>query len=258
MGGSAHARNARRVTSLLDIERATLAAWRARETQKLDGWVRQADGGVTGRPNAAAALALPADLGATLTRAADWYAARNLPLQIKAIDGAASPADIAAALCARGFIAHTPTLIMAQTLAATPPPPPGNVRLDPEASPDFAAVFAAARTSTADHAERWGLITRAPQPKAHAIAQTAEGAAAIGLCIVTGQLAGLYAMRTPPAARRRGLAGAIVAAFQHWAHAQGACTMYLQVEESNSAAVALYQRAGFTTLGRYRYWRKPA
>ncbi len=243
------------MSDLIAIERATLDAWRARHREERDGWVLQADGGVTGRPNAISPLAFTgADIETALDGAEAWCAARGMVPQFKLTEGATAPADLAAHLTRRGYHPHTPTLIM--TRALTPRDAPASVALSPAATPAFAAVFADARTSDADHAERWAVIQRAPQPKAHAVIELDGRPAAIGLCIVTGAYAGLFAMRTPVWARRKGLALKIVDALIAWAPSHGATTMYLQVEEPNTPAIALYERAGFTALSRYVYWKK--
>jgi RimJ/RimL family protein N-acetyltransferase len=52
--------------------------------------------------------------------------------------------------------------------------------------------------------------------------------------------------------RRRGHAGTIVAALLRWGWEQGARRSYLQVEEGNAPAIALYRKFGFAPV--YRYW----
>lgn len=52
-----------------------------------------------------------------------------------------------------------------------------------------------------------------------------------------------------PAARRRGIGGALLAAACDAACAPGGLCL-LEVRESNSGAAALYERAGFVTVGR--------
>jgi ribosomal protein S18 acetylase RimI-like enzyme len=158
-------------------------------------------------------------------------------------------------LSARGYCSHTPTLIMARSLRDAQFAAHDDVQLEAEPTPGFARVFSDARVSDADHDERWGLILRAPQPKAHAVIAIEGRPAAVGLCVVTGEQAGLYAMRTPPWARRRGLARRVVNACLAWATERSASHAYLQVEENNAAAIALYEGAGFRSCGRYAYWR---
>jgi len=52
-------------------------------------------------------------------------------------------------------------------------------------------------------------------------------------------------------ARRRGLARHVTRALAGWAAASGAHTAFLQVEEGNAAARALYGGMGFTTHHTY-------
>jgi len=50
----------------------------------------------------------------------------------------------------------------------------------------------------------------------------------------------------PPGHRRAGLATAITVALADAAAGQGAARLYLQVEEDNTPAIALYARCGFS------------
>lgn len=62
-----------------------------------------------------------------------------------------------------------------------------------------------------------------------------------------------------PAARRRGLGRALLAAAQAWGAAQGAAVAFLEVAEDNTAARALYAAAGFVAAGRRpRYYANGA
>ncbi len=61
-----------------------------------------------------------------------------------------------------------------------------------------------------------------------------------------------------PAARRRGIASALLTAAVAEAAARGADGVVLEVAETNAAAIALYARHGFTALGRRRgYYAGP-
>jgi GNAT superfamily N-acetyltransferase len=62
---------------------------------------------------------------------------------------------------------------------------------------------------------------------------------------------GVSLVQTTPAARRRGLGGHVVRGLAHWASQRGANRAYLQVEERNTPAVALYGRLGFSTHHTY-------
>jgi N-acetylglutamate synthase len=65
--------------------------------------------------------------------------------------------------------------------------------------------------------------------------------------------AGIFAMATVPHARRQGAARAILHSLAGWALGHGSGAMYLQVEESNGAARALYASAGFVQRYVYHY-----
>lgn len=244
--------------ALLAIERATVASWVARERTVLHGWSLQAEDGQTGRGNSAAPLAWSgADVETAIDDVEAWYRERGRTPQFRVCADVAAPSDIAQRLHARGYNEHTPTLVMARRLAAPSGARPEGVVLQDHAGGAFDAVFAATDASPADIAERRAIIARAPAPKAHAVGSADGRPAAVGMCVIVDGYAGVMAMRTLEAARRRGLARRIVDALLRWAHAQGAHTAHLQVEAKNTPAIALYERAGFSVLSRYSLWKAP-
>jgi GNAT superfamily N-acetyltransferase len=243
---------------VLQIERATVASWRAREQADIHGWLLQAEDGQTGRGNSAAPHAWTGDdVEAAIDEVEAWYRARGLRSQFRICEGAAAPADIAQRLEARDYTMHTPTLVMTRLLADAPNQRPSNITLTPNAAGAFDQVFSATDASAADIAERRAIIARAPTPKAHAVAAVNGEPVAVGMCVITGAYAGVMAMRTLEKARRHGAARAIVDALLSWARDAGAQTAHLQVEAQNTPAIALYEHAGFTTLARYALWRAP-
>jgi GNAT superfamily N-acetyltransferase len=66
-----------------------------------------------------------------------------------------------------------------------------------------------------------------------------------------GRWFGIMQLDVAQAARRRGLGRHVVAALTRWAAGVGATDAFLQVEEDNTAAVALYAGLGFTTHHTY-------
>ncbi|MBM7490740.1 ribosomal protein S18 acetylase RimI-like enzyme [Micromonospora luteifusca] len=76
---------------------------------------------------------------------------------------------------------------------------------------------------------------------------------AIGRGTVTGQgrWLGLSLIEVLPVARRQGLARRLIHELAAWGVSADATHAFLQVEQRNTAAVALYQRLGFTTHHTY-------
>jgi len=75
---------------------------------------------------------------------------------------------------------------------------------------------------------------------------------ATGLAILEDGHVGLFDVVTRESERRRGRARTIVAALLRWGWEQGARHSYLQVDEANAPAIALYRNFGFAPV--YRYW----
>lgn len=69
------------------------------------------------------------------------------------------------------------------------------------------------------------------------------------LCRAMGGEAEVMTLAVPPWARRRGVAGALMAAAMDEARARGAAVMFLEVDVGNTAAVTLYERLGFVRTG---------
>jgi ribosomal-protein-alanine N-acetyltransferase len=61
--------------------------------------------------------------------------------------------------------------------------------------------------------------------------------------------ADIVTLAVSPQARRRGIARALLAAALADAHARGIVTVFLEVAETNSAAIGLYRSAGFEVAG---------
>jgi ribosomal-protein-alanine N-acetyltransferase len=58
--------------------------------------------------------------------------------------------------------------------------------------------------------------------------------------------------------QKQGIGGRLLSAGLLWCRAQAAARVFLEVRESNRAAIALYERAGFSVVGnRPGYYREP-
>lgn len=238
-----------------DIDLATIKTWPAAVTEERNGWFFLAAGGVTGRVNAVWPLAWNgADVEAAITDAEAWYEARNLPPRFKLTDDAFAPEDLAQRLARRGYESVMPTLVMTAPVSATPTP--DDVAIYTALPAAFDVVIRDTSKDDAEYDERLSIALRAPQPAAFAVIERERGAAAIGMCAAAGDLAGIFLMRTAPEARRQGLARRIFRALMAQCASWGATTAFLQVDDANASAIALYESEGFAPLTTYRFWRK--
>jgi ribosomal protein S18 acetylase RimI-like enzyme len=66
-------------------------------------------------------------------------------------------------------------------------------------------------------------------------------------------------MAVAAAWQRQGIGRRLLTAGLHWCRAHASAAVFLEVRESNRAAIALYERAGFSAVGnRPGYYREPA
>ena len=80
------------------------------------------------------------------------------------------------------------------------------------------------------------------------------GESAVGIAVEGDDLVGLFCLAVDPACRRSGLGTALVRGLLA---GSGASVAYLQVEERNAPAVALYKRLGFGEAYRYCHRTEP-
>jgi len=237
------------------LEGVAARGWPAEREGRIGAWRLHASSGYSGRINACWPLGDPSrDLDAAIDAVEAWYVEQGLPPLFKAIDTAAS-VNVLDALAERLYRPRTTTLVMVAPAAACEVT---GIRLTSELDDGFAAVFLSAgpagSADPGDARERLATLARVPAPRAFATGSPAGKPIAIGAAAVEGAWAGVFAMRTDPAHRRRGLARRVLAALTSFAAEQRAKRVYLQVEAGNAPAIALYQAAGFVEAYRYRYW----
>jgi GNAT superfamily N-acetyltransferase len=91
-------------------------------------------------------------------------------------------------------------------------------------------------------------------PESVLLTKTAQG---LGLAVTEDGWTGIYCMATHADHRRKGVATAVLAAAVRWSLDCGAPQLYLQVEEDNLPARALYEGLGFTQSHSYHYRVRP-
>ncbi|MGY0003305.1 GNAT family N-acetyltransferase [Micromonospora sp. I033] len=244
---------ARRPTAaaVVALELAADEAWPAPVRGRLGDWLLRSAAGWTGRANTALPIGDPdRPLPAALDAVQRWYAERGQPAMVNTPLPLAAP--VGAELDARGWSARPPVLVQTTPLAALPPghPDPPPVGLSPAPSAEWLAVAAGRKGGLPDAARHvLTAVDRIRFAHLHVDGQLL----AVGRGTVTGEgrWLGLTLIEVLPEARRRGFAGAVIRALADWGRAEGATHAFLQVEQRNAPAVALYQRLGFTTHHTY-------
>ena len=249
---------ANRAVDTVELERVAGRGWPGTEQAELGEWTLRAARGFTNRANSVLTGGDPGlPLDRALTRTADWYAARDLPVSLQVtLD---DPLD--AELAARGWTTGAPALMQTAPLAP----------MVDDAAAEAAGVVLAREPGDAWLSRYRRVTDPALAPTALAVLLGApsvwfatvpdpDGGAphAIGRCAVDGRWAGFAAVEVVPELRRRGIARAVMAALARAAADEGADLAYLQVEPDNAGAIALYERLGFATHHRYHYRIGPA
>ncbi|MDX6750547.1 GNAT family N-acetyltransferase [Geminicoccaceae bacterium 1502E] len=240
------------------IEQAALWAWPPKEVRHLGGWLLRASGGLIRRTNSVQPLAFAGALEPAVAEAERWYESRGIEPCFQIVE-TSQPPQLDAALERAGWSVLTPSLVMTAPLL---PAPLLAGRHAPELlhRPTQAVMNALCEPHWHDsqRRERMDILARIRRPHRFALASVGGEPAATGLAVVEGDLAGILAMRTQSRLRGTGLGRAVLARLLGWAAEQGAASAWLQVEEDNPPALALYRRFGFETAYRYHYRVRPA
>jgi N-acetylglutamate synthase len=258
--------------SIRDLEEAAAGGWRAPEETRMKGdwrgqgrrvggggWLLRAAGGFTGRANSALATGDPGmPLADAVGEVCRWYTVRGLPALVSLAypigDPDADPVD--RFLAGRGWPvrsgAATVMTAASADVADAAADAAAAVRIDLAAEPDEAWLrrYRFRGQPLPPIARR--LLLSAPWQR-FASAREEGRTIAVGRVAVADGWAGLTAVEVDPAHRRRGLGHAITGALAAAAVQRGAANLYLQVENDNTAARALYRQAGFADHHGYHY-----
>jgi ribosomal protein S18 acetylase RimI-like enzyme len=238
------------------IERATVAAVSPQAQEEIAGWLLPFDAGTVGRARSAVPLAHSAPHAAVIEEVESRYAARHLPVMWRVPNLVAFDA-FAQLLRNRGYQAGKPTHVQTAAVARVmtlSPGPFAQTATRPDAG--WASVFVGEGFDPVDGASRVTTLSRAPGALFASIRDGDETVAA-GMGGFSHGWASVHGMRTAQHCRGRGLAGRVLATLARAAQSRGIERIFLQVEAHNASALALYQRAGFTTAWTYSYWKKP-
>jgi GNAT superfamily N-acetyltransferase len=243
---------------ILQLARIGRLGWRAAHQAELDGWLLSADQGWTGRANSALPLRMPnRPLPDLLDAARDFYARHGLPLQLQLPLPARQLLD--GELAAHGWIRQRPAVVLTERLDrlagtshrnAGPP-----IQLAPAPDDGWLAACSYRGNPLPDNARQ--LLLRHDTVAFASIRLAGRTVAVARGCVDEGWL-GVTSVQVAPDCRRQGLASRLVERLAGWATGHGAVNCYLQVDEANQSALALYARLGFIEHHRYHYRAEPA
>ncbi|MET9504628.1 GNAT family N-acetyltransferase [Streptomyces sp. NPDC006622] len=256
--------------SYAELAHVSARAWRPTESERLGGWELRAASGFTRRANSVLPLGDPGlPLDGALDVVRRWYGDRGLPAYLQTATGAEGTQEL---LCAelerRGWVREVTAELWIGALAPVADraeAEAGGAVLARQADEAWLAryqrkgVDEVALKVLGGGSPRSGEAGRGREPSVWFASVPGEGAvpAAIGRCVVDGRWAGFGAVEVDPAQRRRGLATVVMAALARRALAEGASAAWLQVEEDNTAARALYAGMGFGAHHAYHHYREP-
>ncbi|MFJ5891560.1 MULTISPECIES: GNAT family N-acetyltransferase [Streptomyces] len=253
---AAPARRRGPAASFEELAAVTARAWQPVESEPLGDWRLRAAGGFTRRANSALPLGDPGlPAGEALDRVRAWYAERDLPPYVQTATGAAGTQELLCAELERhGWRREVTAQVRIAALA-----PVGDGAVDVAAvrltrAPDAAWLARYQRFSTpGPHVLR--VLESGPSVWFATVAGDGGAPDAIGRCVVDGRWAGFMAVEVAPERRRRGLATTVMTALARRALDEGASAAWLQVEEENEGARALYDGMGFALHHSYHHYR---
>ncbi|MEU2058417.1 GNAT family N-acetyltransferase [Streptomyces bungoensis] len=254
---AAPARRRGPAASYPELARVASRAWRPVESEGLGEWELRAAAGFTRRANSVLPLGEPGlPLDAALEAVRRWYGERGLPAYVQTATGAEGTQEVLSAeLERRGWMREVTAELWVGGLAPIADVAEGaGVALSREAGEAWLARYR--RKGLSDVALR--VLGSGPSVWFATVPGASGGPpAAIGRCVVDGRWAGFSAVEVDPARRRQGLATEVMAALARRALAEGASAAWLQVEEANEGARALYTRLGMSVHHAYHYHRAP-
>jgi ribosomal protein S18 acetylase RimI-like enzyme len=240
-----------------DVQRRADDTWRPRESEPLGEWRLRAHGGVTHRPNSTLAVGDPGmSLPATADAIVAWYSARGL--QPSLLTPALSA--VAAGYRALGWREDGRSIVMSAALAdvtgLTPAAGALRVELTTDLPEDWRQVLSRFRDDSTAELFRQ-LLTGTPA-SAFATARDADGrAVAVARGAISDGWVNLTNVEVVEDERGRRLADTVIEAIVGWALEQRATHGFLQTLPSNTSAIRLYERLGFTLHHEYTAFVPP-
>jgi len=231
------------------IEELSLDAWPASETIRQGDWIMRFENGYSKRANSVTVLGeFGSDLDDKISSCEEMYRSRGLR-PIFRLPSFVDPLILDRALHARGYEIVDPTHVMTRGLERVDRM---DNSIDEENIDDWLDLHDRLLDDTRSQEHHRRILENIQTPRLYASLAHEGRKVTCGMAVLDGEFLGLFDIVTLADARRRGLATRLVKDMHAWASVRGARTAYLQVIKSNSGAVRLYEKLGYTTL--YHYW----
>ncbi|MEO8385375.1 MAG: GNAT family N-acetyltransferase [Betaproteobacteria bacterium] len=239
------------------LEELTLATSPAIHQWLYDGWVLRASGNDVRRANSATAF-YPSSiaLAEKIAVVEEWYRQRGQGAMFR-LNELLTPSELDGLLEQRGYTHEMDTFMMTLQLSDTKAEYdiPAGLRVIERSGIDGIADIHQLKGSSATLAERDATrqsLWRGPER--YLALKSINGLLSCGMARVQNGHVGIFTMRTAEKSRSKGYATLLVAQLLAWGRSLGAHTAFLQVDQSNEAAISVYRRFGFAP--RYGYWQR--
>ncbi|WP_306333011.1 GNAT family N-acetyltransferase [Streptomyces sp. KL118A] len=253
---AAPARRRGPAASYEELARVSARAWRPVESERLGEWELRSAAGFTRRANSVLPLGDPGrPLDEALRYVREWYADRGLPPYVQTATGAEGTQELlCAALEEHGWRREVSAQLHIGGLAPV---------ADLDADTDRVTLSRSFDEPWLRRYKRFGVpgphvlevLAGGPSVWFASVPGSGDAPAAIGRCVVDGRWAGFMAVEVAPEHRREGLATAVMTALSRQALSEGASAAWLQVEDDNDGARALYDGMGFAAHHAYHHYR---
>ena len=238
------------------IEEAALNAWPAPRQVIYDGWLLRFASGYTKRANSINPLypsSIPFD--EKIAHCEKLYALAGLPALFR-LPEPFTPDGLVPALEKAGYAAFDPTLVLGREVHVQDGGSNGVEVRQMEKD----AWLCLRADLTGKSLAKWmkhGEILNTIIPRKALFGLFAKGKPlACGMGVVEGNLLGFFSVLTAPTERKKGYGRKMMHVLTNWGVKEGADYGYLQVEDDNEPAKAMYTRLGFSLCYKYDYYRK--
>jgi N-acetylglutamate synthase len=235
------------------LEEVALNAWPSLQQVLFDGWILRFSHGYTKRANSVQPLfGSTLDLEEKLSTCEALYRAKGSPCIFR-LTPFSRPAELDLHLERRGYRRIEASQVMHLDLRRRHPRDPAGVEVREEELEDWMELYRTFRDLPVGGSTAARAMLEAIWPERRLISLRVEGqAVACGMAVREQEFVGLFDLVTAAEQRNRGHGAQLVSALLGWAQERRVEHAYLQVVQSNAAALHLYEKLGFRLA--YEYW----